>query len=127
MNFPNISFFQKELNHTFYINKNNLFRKFNNKIYFNPIFEKYGRKKNVLGKPLFLEYQIIFDLDKNMIGFYFKKDIIENNIFQRILIIIFLFIIIIIILLYLFYFRKYYYRKHRKNELIENFDYIPQN
>ena len=127
INFPNISFYQKELNHTFHINKNNLFRKFNNKIYFNAIFEKYGRKKTVLGKPLFLEYQIIFDLDKKMIGFYFKNDIIKNNTIQRILIIIFLFIIIIIFLLYLFYFRKYYYRKHRKNELIENFDYIPQN
>ena len=106
MNFPNISFFQKELNHTFHINKKNLFRKFNNKIYFNPIFEKYGRNKNVLGKPLFLEYQIIFDLDKKMIGFYFKNDIIENNTFQRVLIVIFLFIILVIILLYLFYFRK---------------------
>ena len=62
-----------------------------------------------------------------MIGFYFKNDIIKNNTIQRILIIIFLFIIIIIILLYLFHFRKCSYRKHRKNELIENFDYIPQN
>ena len=83
INFPNISFFQNELNHTFHINKINLFRKFNNKIYFNAIFEKYGRNKNVFGKPIFLEYQIIFDLDKKMIGFYFKNDIIENNTFQR--------------------------------------------
>jgi hypothetical protein len=125
INFPNISFFQKELNYTFEINKLDLFRKIENKIYFNAIFDKYERHYNTFGKPIFLQYQIVFDLDKKMLSFYFKKN--NNETIQKILIIIFLFIIIIIMLFYFLYFKKYFIsRKYRKNEIIENFDYIPQ-
>ena len=70
-------------------------------------------------------YQIIFDLDREIVGFYKNIKNPRNNYLK---IIIFVILVCIIgILLFKYYKIVKKNRKVRANELEENFDYIPQN
>ena len=96
-NFSDINFYSKVLNYTFVLNVNDVFLNVNNTIYFLVLFEKNKiLNRWVLGKPFMKKYQLIFDQDKKVIGFYCNQ-IEKSNFFYIIL--IFLFIICIILIL----------------------------
>ena len=96
-NFKEINFYSKVLNYTFILNVNDVFVNVNNITYFLVLFEKNKiLNRWVLGKPFIKKYQLIFDQDKKVIGFYCNQ-IEKSNLFY--LILIFLFIIFIILIL----------------------------
>jgi hypothetical protein len=124
--FPELNFINNELNYTIKFNGEELFYKFKGNYYFQIIFKTEHTKNWKFGKIFFKKYQIFFNRDKKIIGLYpyIKKSL--NFSFSWILVIILIFIIIGILI----YVKKYYTYKKRKiraNELIEEFDYEPQN
>ncbi len=103
-----------------------LFITFNDRKYF-LITYKINSITTILGKPFFKKYTMVFNPDNKQIGHYIKigNEIQQKN-YRQIIILIIIIIILIAILvsLFLIYF-KLYGRKKRKNELDENYDYIP--
>ena len=123
--FNTIAFEQKELNFNFSFNYNEMFIENNNKIYFLVIFNKYSRDSWILGEVFFKKYQLIFEQDKKIIGFYYKiKD--KNNFFNfnKILNIILIVIILIFIVIFIYNYLNNNKRKFHANELDENFEYV---
>ena len=123
--FPDLKFYNRELNYTFILNKDDLFMKRNNKIYFLMVFQK-GTDDMffrywILGKPFMKKYNLIFDAEQQIIGIY--KQEIKNKSLPFILIIILLLLIIIAIYI-LFKYIKIYHRKKRVYEIDENYEYI---
>ena len=97
----------------------------NNKIYFLIFFNKYSRDSWILGEVFFKKYQLIFEQDKKIIGFYYKiKD--KNNFlnFNKILNIILIVVILIFIVIFIYKYLKNNKRKFHANELKENFEYV---
>ena len=135
-NLPFIKFISKDLNYTFEITKDELYKTEGDYIYINLLFD-YGKKYWVLGKPFSLKYHFIFNQDSKKIGLYRKyyeniyinKDNNKNEsnkIINIVLIIIFSFCLIFIG----FYLGKKIYqikRKIRANELNDNYEYINEN
>ena len=132
---PFIKFISKDLNYTFEISKEELFKIEGDYIYLNILFD-YGKKYWILGKPFSLKYQFIFAQDSKKIGFYrnsHQKIYINKNnkasydkVIQIFLIIFFSFCLIFIG----FYLGKKIYqmkRKIRANELDDNYEYINEN
>ena len=123
--FNTIVFEQKELNFNFSLNYNELFIENNNKIYFLIIFNKYNRDNWILGEIFFKKYQFIFEQDKKIIGFYYKKK--DKNSFFNFNIILNLILIVIIIIFIVIFIYKYLNNNKRKfhaNELNENYEYF---
>ena len=124
-NFPKLTLYNKILNYTFEFDYNDLFIKVNDRYYFLVVFQlQQGFQKWILGKPFMKKYQMVFDQDKDIIGFYtfiYKKSSFG---FFHILSLIFLIIIIILCVLYfkLLFNKK---RRIRACELDENIDYVP--
>ena len=124
--FPILKFNSKVLNYTFEFDYNDLFKKTNDGNYvFLIVFNNYFNSKWIMGVPFLKKYQMIFDQDRAIIGFYiYSKEKNRNLNMASIISLIFLFIIIILIGLYLrILFEKR--RKIRANEIDENYDYIP--
>ena len=109
------------MNFTF--NENDLWYNFEGRKYFLVLFQNYGEVW-YLGKPFFKKYQIVFDQDSSVFGFY-NENIIKSSYYNyNWIIIIFLIIIILGLIGYIFnYFLKTPRRK-RVNELLEEIDYI---
>ena len=123
-NFPKIYFEHKIFNYTFEFNSDELFIKINKKLYFLILFHTYNNEF-ILGEIFFKKYQMVFDQDNKLIGFYGKIEQNNSHLFYKIIFLIFM-IIIVGILLFLLY--KYIILKPRKKrvyELEDNFDYIP--
>jgi len=134
---PKINFFLKDLNFTFEIEKEELFKIENNYIYFNIIFPKQQTNDLfILGKCFILKYQFVFNPDLQQIGFYKKKsnvlvkinnkkDIFEvNNIFKIFAIII----LIMVFVLILKFVKPFDVNKKRKNKkFVEKYDYGNKN
>ena len=121
--FYNLTFKSKEFNYTFVLNYNDLFLEINNKIYFLMFFRKDTTEFFwIFGEPFFKKYQIIFDEEKGIIGFYNLKKI---KAFNYSLLFIFLLIILVILLISVII-RMIIIkpRKLRANELEDNYDYI---
>ena len=73
-NFPDIFFYNMELNYTFILKKEELFLKIKNKIYFLIYFTENNHFDNwVLGKPFLKKYQFYFDYQHLKIGFFKEK------------------------------------------------------
>ena len=122
-NFPDISFYNMELNYTFILKKEELFLKIKNKIYFLIYFIENSHFDNwVLGKPFLKKYQFYFDYQNLKIGFY--KEEKNNNISYKIFVIIILILIIIILLFLIFKFHYSRKRRRRMNEIDDNYNYI---
>ena len=122
--FPKIYIQHKTFNYSFEFNSDELFIKINKKLYFAILFHTYNNDF-ILGEIFFKKYQMVFEQDKKLIGFYGK---IEDNNTQSFFKIIFLIVMIIIIGILLFLIYKYIFLKQRKkrvNELDENFEYTP--
>ena len=69
--FPYLEFYLKEKNMTFTLTNDNLFHEIYNRSYFLVTFKK-SENNNIwkLGEPFLSHYQITFDQDKKLIGFY---------------------------------------------------------
>ena len=133
-NFPNLVFYQKDMNYNFEFNAKDLFIIIpdNKRILFNIDFCYYS-KKWILGKPFFKKYQMIFNPDSKLISYYIEPntEIFENNKptnALKVVIIIFLtftaFIAGIILGRALC---SKYHRKIRANELEDNYSYLSNN
>ena len=69
--FPSLEFYVKESNMTFSLNREHLFHEIYNRAYFLTVFKKKG-SNNIwkLGEPFFSHFQITFDQERKIIGFY---------------------------------------------------------
>ena len=122
-NSPTLFFYSQAIDFVFNLTGEDLFIKENNKYYCLISFLK-GNFKWVLGEVFFKKYEIIFDIDSKMIGFYIDH---PKTIFNYYIYLLFLLGIIILILIGILI-KCYYHlpRKKRANELEEQFEYVTQ-
>ena len=129
--FKDISFELKDIDTIFVLTYKDLFIKYNNEYIFGILSDEEIDAKDptwILGKPFMKKYELVYDLDRKIIGLYKEGKINSEeksgvNIFLIILV-----VILIIVVIGLIYFIIYYLRKpkRRVNELNdENFDYEP--
>ena len=118
--FPIKNFNHKELNYSFEFNYQDLFLKVNNKFYFLIIFKDIKDKYWKIGKPFFKKYQLIFESDRKLIGFYTGK--IKSKINFNWFIVFILFIILIILIIFMIIRYKNLPKKIRAKELNEGFN-----
>ena len=124
-------FYHNELEFDFVFNYKDLFITFNNRKYF-LITYKFNSMSATFGKPFFKKYMMVFNSDNKQIGHYIKEEIIsgeneEKSGSKTILFIAVIIILVAIISFLVYILNKLLKRKKRKNELDENFDYIPEN
>ena len=118
--FPIISFNHKGLNYTFEFNYQDLFLKVDNKFYFLIVFKDIKDNNWKIGKPFFKKYQLIFESDRKLIGFYTGK--IKSKINFNWIIVFILFIILIILIIFMIIRYKNLPKKIRAKELNEGFN-----
>ena len=113
----NLNFFNKNLNMTFEFNYNDLFELHDDKYYFLVLMRK---ESDIwfLGKPFFKKYQLVFNQDNKVIGFYNNKKVIHSN-FVFYLKIILIMILILVIVYLIYYIMKNKYKKKKKNKAQE--------
>ena len=123
---PIITFYHRELNFTFNLTYEDLFIEKNGKYYLLMSFNKNHRLNEwTLGRIFMKKYEMIFDPENKLIGFYNDYKGKSFNISFTILII---FIIIIIGLIVIVnHIMKLKRRKTRANEIDEVYDYVPAN
>ena len=124
--FPNFYFNIKNLNYSFILDNNDLFKVENDLIYFLICFNINDTNDNwIFGKPFLKKNILLFDIDKKIIGFYNNKSKIEKNNLKLIIINIMLFFIIFLLIFIIFKLisKIYSNRKIRANELEENIIY----
>ena len=122
--FPDLKFILNDINMTFTFNGEELFYKFQGKLYFLVYFTGSYRIEWIFGKPFLKKYITVFDPDQKLIGFY--ENIFEkgNNYLKYYLISFICFALGIFI--GIFYYKNYKkQRKIRANELEDNFIYEP--
>ena len=121
-------FYNYDLEDDFFFTYKDLFVTFKNRKFF-LIAYKLNSMTTILGKPFFRKYTIVFNPDIKQIGHYIKEEKADNNskLYQKnkILIIVIIILMIILITLAIAFF-KFFGRKKRKNELDDNYDYIPE-
>ena len=117
-NFKTINFYSKLLNYTFSFDSNDLFKEFNNKLYFKIIFDmrKNSKQNNWIMGELFLKkYQYSLNLDKGTFSIYIK----EKNKSNLFVILTILLLVIIMALILIFYFKIILNKKKLKAEELE--------
>jgi hypothetical protein len=123
-----LRFILKDIDYEFILTYNDLFIEKENEYIFTIVFEANKSKEDdiwIFGKPFMKKYQLVYDLDKLIIGLY--KENINNkkrNLNYYIISLIVLTSIVIILIIYIIYYIKKP-RKHRVFELDEDIDYIP--
>ena len=121
--FPNIVFYHKNMNYSFVFDYNDLFTENNDKIYFNVFFNiKFSSFYWIFGEIFFRKYQIVFDQDKQLIGFWINKKNVKKFNYQKYLYISFICIIIFLIVV-IYNIKNKIPRKIKANELEENIIY----
>ena len=129
--FETIYLYHKEFNFTFNLSYDDLFKIYNNKLYF-LVYFKEKNEEWVLGEIFLKKYLLLFDMERKTIGFYknnnFVYEIKKNN-NKYLLLKIFIGILILCSLLLLFLIRKYKLKnKMRKNQLNDDdYYYKPKN
>ena len=116
-NFPTLFFYSSELNYTFELNYKDLFKSYDNYIYFLVVFDKYEKIWN-FGKIFIKKYEFYFNHDTKMIGFcsyWNKKKKNSNNLYIIVLIVFVIFICIFIIFLK----KICFFKRHVRNNEIE--------
>ena len=139
--FKNLSFVLEDIDYEFVLTYKDLFIEKDNEYISLLAFDSNYRPSHtpiwIFGEPFLKKYQLVFDLDRKIIGVYKennnrnKKDINENkinnlngyNIIYIILIITLSLIAIALVTYIIYYIKKP--RKYRPFELDDNFDYIP--
>ena len=141
-NFPDL-FFIKYSDINFTLTKNDIWKKFDGKYYFLIIFSEAENLEWILGKIFFKKYNILFNSDSKIIGYYPNSKDKENednednednqdnnqsnekgsNFSVSWIIVIILFILLILAIIYIIYIVKVKNRKKRANELEDSYDY----
>ena len=132
--FPSLNLHNIAFNYSFVLNGKELFTEEDDKIEFQILIEIGSAKTEwKLGRIFLLKYQIVFDDDNSLIGFY-KPNIKENNnngdtigmIILKVFILFFV-VSIFLFLVFLFYKKISFLTKRKKmaNELEDDFMYVP--
>jgi hypothetical protein len=119
----NIQFYSHSLNYTFIINADELFLKGKDKLIFAIVFM--AQLEWSFGYMFLRKYTFVFEQDKKLIGFYKLDDFKSSNSFFLWVVIIIFGSTIIVLISYIHHLLKKK-RKLRANELIENYEYLPQ-
>ena len=79
--FKDLIFEHQEFMNNFVLTKNDLFRKYEDKLYFLIVFDKFSSygKSWKLGKPFIRKYNFLYDTDNKIIFFYGNKTKKENS------------------------------------------------
>ena len=101
----------------FEFNYNDLFIKIDDYYYFIIVFFEKDTKYWILGRPFLKKFQIVFDQEKKLIGFY------KTGINFSLLILILLIIITIILIIYIMKFALKKSKRVKASELTDSFDY----
>ena len=134
-NFKNLSFILKDIDYEFILTYKELFIEENDEYIFTIVFDENVDNKDmiwILGKPFMKKYQLVYDLDRKIIGIY-KDKIIDNNINKNnnLIIYIVLLIILILVIIGLAIYLIYIVTKNRRKKAYElnddNYDYCPSN
>ena len=130
--FKNLSFILKDIDYEFVLSYKDLFIQKENEYIFSIAFDIQKESKDtywILGNPFMKKYQLVYDLDRKIIGLY-KDNIINNKRNSSFNIYIFMVIILILVIIGLTIY-IYYLKKPRKNKAFElddeNYDYNPTN
>ena len=125
--FPEIKFYNKEINYTFVLTFKDLFIKINNKYYFLIVCENYNW---IFGIPFIKKFNPVFDQENKFIGFYKKyltENLLNNNNNKNNNLLIINIILLLLIIFLLVYNICNYLKKNRKlraNELEDNYNYF---
>ena len=115
-NFGSLFFYHKDFEYTFEISYKDLFIENNNEFYSLLFFSQIQLDRWSLGKPFFKKYQIIFEPDRKLIGFYVNK----SNFSWSWIIVYLLGIIIIVLSIYMIYKYKKIPHRIKAKELDDN-------
>ena len=124
-NFPSINLYIKTMNYNFTLDKNDLFYKNGNKLFFILGFLNYY-EKILLGKYFFKKYPTTFNQESKKIGFYINNNLKDNkkrNGYFFINFILLLLILIVLIFIFFYLFRLINKRKKKAFELIDDYEY----
>ena len=129
--FKDISFELKDIDTRFDLTYKDLFIKYHNEYIFGIVFDEDVDSKDptwILGKPFMKKYELVYDLDRKIIGLYKEGKINSEekngvNIFLIILVVILIIVVIGLIYFIIYYLRKPKRRVYELND--ENFDYEP--
>ena len=134
-NFKNIIFFLKDIYYEFVLTYQDLFIEKNNEYIFAIAFDHNVYKSGaiwILGKPFMKKYQLVYDLDRKIIGMYRdnnKGDDGSINSYNTIIIYVVIISVLIIVVIALVIYIIFIFKKQRKNKAFEldddNFDYVP--
>ena len=129
--FKDITFELKDIETEFVLTYKELFIKYNNEYIFGIVFDEDVEAKDptwILGKPFMKKYELVYDLDRKIIGLY-KEGKINNEGKNGVnIVFVILLVILIIVVIGLLYFIINYIKKPKKRayELNDdNFDYEP--
>ena len=125
-NIKNISFILRDIGFEFILTYKDLFIKNENEYIFTIVFDT-NKKIDpiwIFGKPFMKKYQLIYDLDRKIIGLYKDNNNSDKKINLYLIFLIILVIIVIILIVFIIYYIKKP-RKNRANELVDDIDYIP--
>ena len=126
-----MSFILKDIDVEFILTYEDIFIKENNEYIFGIVFDETPETTTttwIFGKPFMKKYELVYDLDRKIIGLYKNGNSINNpNKSNKVYVI--LLIILIIVVISLVVFIVYYLKKPRKSRAFElnddNFDYVP--
>ena len=125
--FPKIEFYHKKMNYSFIFDFNDLFTENENKIYFNVFFnEKFNNFQWIFGEIFLRKYQIVFNQEQKLIGFYVNKKKRKKINYHLFLNICFISIILVLIV-FIINIKNKIPRKIKANELEENINYYSIN
>ena len=132
--FKDLIFKLKDIETQFVFTYKDLFIKENNEYIFGIVFDEDVDAKDptwIFGKPFMKKYELVYDLDRKIIGLY--KEGNESPIEKSKVNVVFIILLVILILAVagLSYFIFFYLKKTRKSRAFElnddNFDYVPSN
>ena len=132
--FKDLIFELKDIEAQFVFTYKDLFIKENNEYIFGIVFDEDVDAKDptwIFGKPFMKKYELVYDLDRKIIGLY--KEGNESPIEKSKVNVVFIILLIILVLAVagLSYFIFFYLKKTRKSRAFElnddNFDYVPSN
>ena len=132
--FKDLIFELKDIETQFVFTYKDLFIKENNEYIFGIVFDEDVDAKDptwIFGKPFMKKYELVYDLDRKIIGLYKEGNESPSEKSKVNVVFIILLIILILAVAGLSYFIFFYLKKTRKSRAFElnddNFDYVPSN
>ena len=132
--FKDLIFELKDIETQFVFTYKDLFIKENNEYIFGIVFDEDVDAKDptwIFGKPFMKKYELVYDLDRKIIGLYKEGNDSPSEKSKVNVVFIILLIILVLAVAGLSYFIFFYLKKTRKSRAFElnddNFDYVPSN